>query len=97
MKKPKVLCNVKGCKHFSMHLTDSNIGWVCNEYQPLPMEKRPLTEYEKLKLSWYKSEKKWVEHIQGRQIVMDKGVKKVLYQGREIPQQPRKYWSAKPK
>lgn len=38
--------------------------------------RRPLTDYERLKLSWYRSEKKWIDHIQNRQVITDKQGKK---------------------
>jgi DNA-directed RNA polymerase subunit RPC12/RpoP len=33
------------------------------------VRRRGLTDYERLKLSWYHDEKKWVENIRGRKII----------------------------
>lgn len=37
--------------------------------------RRPMTEYEKMKLGWYRDEKKWIENIKSRQIVYKNGQK----------------------
>lgn len=37
--------------------------------------RRPLSEYEAMKLGWYRDEKKWIENIQSRKIIEKNGVK----------------------
>lgn len=46
-----------------------------NGYKVDGKRRRPLTEYEAMKLSWYRDEKKWVENIRNRQIVEHNGKK----------------------
>lgn len=73
--------------------------WICKDCGPFTARaKRPLTDYERLKLSWYRDEKRWEDNIRSRQIVTDThGKKHVVVPGLgEIPQQPREYWP-KPK
>lgn len=38
----------------------------------------PMTEWEKMKLSFYRDEKKWHENIRNRKIVMENGKKHIL-------------------
>lgn len=37
--------------------------------------RKTLTEYEKMKLSWYRDEKKWVDNIKSRKIIEQNGKK----------------------
>lgn len=37
--------------------------------------RKPLTDYEKMKLGWYRDEKKWIENIKNRKIVEHNGKK----------------------
>lgn len=60
--------------------------------------RRPLTEHEKLKLSWYRSDKRWQENIRSRKII-NGSVVYTDHHGNikgEMPIQPRKFWP-KPK
>lgn len=79
--------------------------WYCKECGKPPSDKkrRPLTEWEALKLSFYRSEAKWIDHINRRKIVYDQnGRQKAVetdYKGnilRDIPNQPKALWP-KPK
>jgi len=69
-----------------------------NDFKGKTTRKRGLTEYEAMKLSWYKDEKEWHRNIATRELVTDKhGNRTSTYRtkgGRimEMPQQPRKYW-----
>jgi hypothetical protein len=92
----KILCNTKGCIHSHQYYFDGK--WICESYKAPALRRRPLTDYEKLKLSWYKNEKSWIENIQDRHIERDRnGTKVTVSQGRVIPQQPKQYWTGKPK
>lgn len=82
------------CQHCLWNLYGPNSEYKTN--------RRGLTEWEKQKLSFYRDEKKWVEHIQNRKIVYQNGKQHVIltdgkgnYKG-EVPMQPKKYWP-KPK
>lgn len=69
--------------------------WFCKQCGSGNTEKsrRPLTDWEKVKLSFYRSEKKWIENIQDRKIVTDRSGNKIaVSQGRVLPMQPRALW-----
>lgn len=92
--KSKVVCNIKDCTHPRQRLVGNE--WVCSTFDLGEIIRRPLTDHERLKLSWYRSEKKWIENIRDRKIINKNGQKIVISQGRELPMQPRQYWP-KPK
>ena len=70
--------------------------WVCRECGGIKNTtgRRPLTDHEKLKLSWYRDERKWIDNIKSRQIVTDNhGKKHIIVPGYgELPTQPRALW-----
>lgn len=83
--------------HFRTIIQNRKVVTLCPECYSGESMRRPLTEYERMKLSWYRSEKKWIENIRDRKTMRDKnGQKVVVSQGQVMPQQPRKYWP-KPK
>lgn len=63
--------------------------------------RRALTEWEAMKLSWYRSEKKWHDNIQRRKIITENGHRITVltdYKGnitQKMPSQP-KHLKAKP-
>lgn len=72
---------------------------LVNMYAPgMTRSRRPLTDYEKVKLSWYRDEKKWIDNIKSRKTIYQNGKPlTVLTDSRgnikgELPAQPRKYW-----
>lgn len=40
--------------------------------------RRPLTDWERQKLSWYRNEKKWAENIKSRKIIFKNGQKTIV-------------------
>jgi len=60
--------------------------------------KRGLTDYEVMKLDWYKNEKEWHRNIESRQLLKGRdGKVTTTYKTksgniREMPEQPKKYW-----
>lgn len=59
--------------------------------------RRALTEYETLKLKWYRNERDWIDNIKDRKIVKDRfGNRTVFSQGQVVPMQPKELWP-KPK
>ena len=75
------------CSHGKQIYTENK--WYCyycgNEIVSTPKsivgykvdgkKRRPLTEYEAMKLSWYRDEKKWIENIKSRKIIQKDGRK----------------------
>lgn len=86
------------CTH--PHQTYVEGVWYCNDCDKNPNEKRlrPMTDYEKLKIGWYRSEKKWQDNIRSRRIVTDEYGNKVTMSNQGVlPIQPKKYWQGKVK
>lgn len=71
-----------------------NSQWYCRDCDSYQAEKRrrPLTAWEKQKLVFYKSDKKWQDHIRSRKIVMINGKKEVVVGSNIIPIQPKELW-----
>lgn len=89
-----IVCNKKDCTHPHQYLIKDI--WVCSEYEEPKKRKRPLTEYEKLKLSWYRNENNWIENIRDRHFEKDRNGNTVaVSQGKIIPMQPKEHWSGK--
>lgn len=72
--------------------------WHCRECGDNgEIRRRPLTDYERMKLRWYRNENDWIDNIRDRKTVRDKfGRKITVSQGQILPMQPRELWK-KPK
>lgn len=56
------------------------------------VSRRGLTDHERLKLSWYRDEKKWIENIQSRKVVEKNGQKMVVSNQGLMPRQPAQFY-----
>lgn len=75
------------CKHGKQTYTEGK--WYCYYCGQVVVEKpkdltgytvdnkrrKPLTDYERMKLGWYRDEKKWIENIKNRKIIIEGGKK----------------------
>ncbi len=67
---------------------ECNINLYAHHSEEDDIRRRPLTDHEKLKLSWYRDEKKWVDNIRSRQV--KDGV--VISNQGVMPKQPTQFY-----
>lgn len=89
------ICHDKEKGYYRSVVRNGKVITHCNDCTPQETQetsRRPLTEHEKLKLSWYRDEKKWIENIQSRKTVNINGKPTVVSNVGIMPRQPEQYY-----
>lgn len=82
------------CTHFHQVYVDG--AWMCADCGDLPhgeKRRRPMTEWERVKIGFYRSEKKWIDNIKSRMITKDRNGRQIVMSDQgPVPHAPRFLW-----